>query len=66
MPVPLYCATHSQPGSTAAPTLRGLAEQRPDDDPRMGYGACSMCECGGFVGSGTLCENCGHNYDLHY
>jgi len=34
----------------------------------MGYGRCSVsgCNCPAFMGSDQLCQNCGHNYNLHW
>jgi hypothetical protein len=34
----------------------------------MGPGACSVsgCNCQAYMGSGTTCENCGHNWSLHW
>ena len=43
-----------------------------DDVPaaplRAGYGRCSVngCPCPGFAGNQQLCENCGHNYSMHW
>jgi hypothetical protein len=33
-----------------------------------GYGQCSVsgCYCQGYIGSGPLCQNCGHQYGLHW
>jgi hypothetical protein len=33
-----------------------------------GYGACSVsgCPCQGYMGSGPLCQNCGHQYGMHW
>ncbi len=33
-----------------------------------GYGQCSIsgCPCRGFMGSGGLCTNCGHQYGAHW
>ncbi|HEX8742784.1 MAG TPA: hypothetical protein VF712_06605 [Thermoleophilaceae bacterium] len=46
---------------------RGEHEHEPADEVRMGYGKCSVwdCDCLAFLGSGTLCGNCNHGYDLH-
>jgi translation initiation factor 2 gamma subunit (eIF-2gamma) len=35
---------------------------------KMGYGACSVsgCNCKSYMGSADTCENCGHNYGLHW
>jgi uncharacterized protein (DUF983 family) len=35
---------------------------------KMGYGACSVsgCYCKGYMGSADTCQNCGHNYGLHW
>jgi hypothetical protein len=34
----------------------------------MGYGACSVsgCNCQSYMGSADTCQNCGHNYGLHW
>ena len=34
----------------------------------MGYGACSVsgCNCQSYMGNADTCENCGHNYRLHW
>lgn len=39
-----------------------------NDLPISGYGTCSVsgCYCSGYMGSGSICENCGHNYSFHY
>jgi hypothetical protein len=56
---------------TAAPTPTPLVVVPPVEeveagfDVEMGFGACSDCPCTGFTGSGSVCENCGHNYDRH-
>jgi hypothetical protein len=33
-----------------------------------GYGACSVsgCYCQSYMGSGPLCQNCGHQYGMHW
>jgi hypothetical protein len=38
------------------------------DQAQAGYGQCSVsgCPCRGFMGSGGLCGNCGHQYGAHW
>jgi hypothetical protein len=33
-----------------------------------GPGACSVsgCYCGNYMGSGPLCQNCGHQWGMHW
>lgn len=31
----------------------------------LGYGRCSYCGCGSFVGIGDMCDNCGHSFEAH-
>lgn len=33
-----------------------------------GYGACSVsgCNCQSYMGNDATCQNCGHNYSLHW
>lgn len=33
-----------------------------------GYGACSVsgCNCQSYMGNDDTCQNCGHNYSLHW
>ncbi len=35
---------------------------------QAGYGRCSApgCNCPSYMGQGQLCENCGHNYSMHW
>jgi hypothetical protein len=36
--------------------------------PRMGFAACSFsgCPCQAYLGSGSNCQNCGHQYEMHW
>jgi len=36
--------------------------------PQNGWGACSVkwCNCQEYVGNDETCQNCGHNYKLHW
>jgi hypothetical protein len=45
-----------------------LTPRRKNKPLRSGYGACSSsgCNCKSYEGSGSTCENCGHNYDRHW
>ncbi len=31
-----------------------------------GYGRCSKCNCQEYAGTSNICDNCGHNYGLHW
>lgn len=42
-----------------------VENKRPSHEHRCGWGACSQCECQAFMGNGTLCGNCNHNFDFH-
>ena len=37
-------------------------------EARAGYGACSAsgCPCRGYMGNQDLCQNCGHQYSMHW
>jgi hypothetical protein len=38
----------------------------PSKKAQAGYGACSLCACPAYSGSGHVCANCGHNYQSHW
>jgi hypothetical protein len=44
------------------------ADEVPAAPLKAGYGRCSVngCPCPGFAGNQQLCENCGHNYSMHW
>ena len=44
--------------------VSALTAERAD----AGYGSCSIsgCYCQSYMGSGTLCQNCGHQYGMHW
>jgi hypothetical protein len=46
--------------------LNGIVLQ--NQQPQKGWGACSVngCHCQAYMGNDDTCQNCGHNYSLHW
>jgi len=62
--LPLLCVAVA-----AAPAIgkRAAAAGLPKREPLPhGYGRCSQCACQAYAGSQWVCDNCGHNYQMHW
>jgi len=61
---PLICAAVA-----ALPAASARAAPAPLTQPQPlphGYGRCSLCACPGYTGNQWVCDNCGHNYQMHW
>jgi hypothetical protein len=67
--LPLLCVAVGASVVAAAPAIstRAAAAGRAGSEPLPhGYGRCSVCPCPAYAGSQWVCENCGHNYQMHW
>jgi len=61
---PLLCTAIA---AVPAIATRAAAATPPKGAPiPHGYGRCSLCVCPAYAGSQWLCENCGHQYQMHW
>ncbi len=60
---PLLCAAIVAAPTASTRAAAGLTKGEPLPH---GYGRCSLCACPGYTGSQWVCDNCGHNYQMHW
>lgn len=53
------------PRMRETPVRRGLLFRVGDQRLELGYGSCTQCDCGGFTGGWTTCQNCSHAFERH-
>jgi hypothetical protein len=62
--LPLLCAAIAAAPSVSAQA--GAAGPVKGEPLPRGYGRCSLCACPAYTGSQWVCDNCGHNYQMHW